>query len=441
MRIWNDSVGFRRICYVTLALLIIALIGFEFSTIFLCTPIDYTWKAIRGKQGHCIHRQVQLYTSSSTNIALDLIVLLLPLPKILGLKMNSRRKIGLLLTFVVGFATTAASATQLYFLVTKLSDTQNPTWDFFDIGLWRITEMYLSIICCCMPMMAGLGMRGWKRVSSWSSIPSSVHYFLEKSFGSSSSKSKTGNTSTARSGSISAGLDDGRWRQLSAQETGLGVVDVKRPAYAQLQTSKGYLQVADRKREIAAAKIQENAMLDRESFAERDFQQQQPDHLIKPAMMRSGSDKSDSWFKGSRTRAPRPPQLRNLRTTMTSLSPPLSPTNEDPPEIQRQKVSPKSWYPPESRTSSDDSDTLQTSPSEDTGSCSEADASRKRWSPPDSGMERPPAMRQTSYPLRSNGMSGAFDTDYELPMQGQRRLYERRALPGIPAKAMARLGI
>ncbi|EME45544.1 hypothetical protein DOTSEDRAFT_102791, partial [Dothistroma septosporum NZE10] len=189
LRVWKDGVVFHRVCYVILALLAVALVGFESSTIFLCSPIDYTWKAIRGAQGHCIHRQAQLYTSSSTNVAFDLVVLLLPLPNILALQMNSKKKIGLLFTFVVGFATTAASATQLYYLVTKLNDTQNPMWDFFDIALWRITEMYLSIICCCMPMMAGLGVRSWKRVVSWPSLPSSFHSLVGKSFEGSSNSS------------------------------------------------------------------------------------------------------------------------------------------------------------------------------------------------------------------------------------------------------------
>ncbi|KAF2208977.1 hypothetical protein CERZMDRAFT_48334, partial [Cercospora zeae-maydis SCOH1-5] len=152
LRIWKDSsMTFRRVCQFVLALLAMATVAFTLTTIFLCMPISYTWKALSGLKGTCVDRNAQLYSNSAVNIAMDVVVLLLPVHKILQLRMSWPKKIGLLCTFFVGFATTATSAIQFYYLITRLNSTQNPTWDYFDIGIWRITEMYLGVVCCCMP--------------------------------------------------------------------------------------------------------------------------------------------------------------------------------------------------------------------------------------------------------------------------------------------------
>ncbi|KAM3424047.1 hypothetical protein BST61_g11402 [Cercospora zeina] len=175
IRIWKDSsIIFRRICQIVLVLLAMATIGFTFSTIFLCTPISYTWKALSGLKGTCVDRNAQLYSNSAVNVAMDVIVLLLPVRKILQLRLHWPKKIGLLCTFFVGFATTATSIIQFYYLITRLNSTQNPTWDYFDIGIWRITEMYLGVICCCMPMIAGLVKRSVQRASQAVSFPSPI---------------------------------------------------------------------------------------------------------------------------------------------------------------------------------------------------------------------------------------------------------------------------
>ncbi|CAK1358667.1 unnamed protein product [Cercospora beticola] len=181
LRIWKDSsIVFRRICQVILVLLAMATIGFTFSTIFLCQPVSYTWKALSGLKGTCVNRNAQLYSNSAVNIAMDVIVLLLPVRKILQLRMTWPKKIGLLFTFLVGFVTTATSVIQFYYLITRLNSTQNPTWDYFDIGVWRITEMYLGVVCCCMPMIAGLVKRSVQRASQAVSFPSTVSEMWSK---------------------------------------------------------------------------------------------------------------------------------------------------------------------------------------------------------------------------------------------------------------------
>ncbi|CAK4030224.1 hypothetical protein DOTSEDRAFT_102791 [Lecanosticta acicola] len=187
IRVWEDvHTVFPRICKGVVLLLVMALLGFEFSTIFLCVPVDYTWRSLTEHiEGHCINRDAQLYTNSSINIAFDFVVLLLPVSNVVGLRMGRTKKIGILSTFSVGFAVTATSVVQLYYLIKYVSRTENPTWDLFPIAVTRVVEVYLSIICCCMPMMAGLGKRFFRRLGDTISMHSSLSDSKWKNFGSS----------------------------------------------------------------------------------------------------------------------------------------------------------------------------------------------------------------------------------------------------------------
>jgi len=374
IRIWKESdPKFFRICQVVIALLLMAMIAFEFSGIFICSPVQYAWKAVAGLPGHCIARNAQLYTNSGVNIVADFVVLLLPVPKIVGLRMSTSRKIGLLFTFLVGFAVTAASITQLYYLVTKVSATQNPTWDFFNIGIWRVTDMYLSIICCCMPILAGLFQRSWKKATSV--LGSGISEIRGKSWASSSvgwSKSR----STA-DGSVSAREDvgaankklrhgPGEWVELHSNEGGdqKHAVEAKEleagsdPSNSAIDSgalvapikhdSNGH--EIDFPSAIAAGTRAQSSMAESQTSALPRAQSARS--TVHPLRSQGKSIPSDESMNGtkklnafvepsfdalpggmarspSRTARPaRPPQLRNLRTTATKLSPTNSPTGE-----------------------------------------------------------------------------------------------------------------
>ena len=69
--------------------------------VLACTPVAYNWD--HTLDGHCnITLDALLYSSMATNLATDLYVFILPLPALAGLKMKKSRKIGLILTFMLG---------------------------------------------------------------------------------------------------------------------------------------------------------------------------------------------------------------------------------------------------------------------------------------------------------------------------------------------------
>ncbi|CAK3954950.1 hypothetical protein DOTSEDRAFT_149838 [Lecanosticta acicola] len=159
----TDSRGLRGTCWSAIAVLIVAFVAFAFATIFQCTPVSYTWTAltVNAGQGHCTDRLAQLYTAAAFNIFFDVVVLLLPLPHVIGLRITWLKKVGVMCVLLVGVVVIACSIVRLQYLV-RYGNEENVTWNYAYIALWSIIEVYLSIICVCMPATAGLVYRGWK---------------------------------------------------------------------------------------------------------------------------------------------------------------------------------------------------------------------------------------------------------------------------------------
>lgn len=83
-------------------------IGTTLFYIFQCTPVDYYWKRgnpTAGVTGHCADSGslAEVAIPQILSMASDFFILLLPIVTILGLKMNMKRKLGLMAVFSVGF--------------------------------------------------------------------------------------------------------------------------------------------------------------------------------------------------------------------------------------------------------------------------------------------------------------------------------------------------
>ncbi|KAK2594414.1 hypothetical protein QQS21_007868 [Conoideocrella luteorostrata] len=93
-----------------------------------------------------------------TNVALDAVILCLPLPLIWRLKINLKKKLQLTLIFTLGSFIFVISilrvvaAYKLHPLGDKPDSTDN-NWDSIDVELWAIAESAVSIITISLPVM------------------------------------------------------------------------------------------------------------------------------------------------------------------------------------------------------------------------------------------------------------------------------------------------
>lgn len=95
--------GFRRVCWVTVAVCLCSFPSFSIFTMFYCTPVSYTWEGWTGEvAGHCLSFNTFAWIQTSINIVLDTFILILPLPLVWRLNMGKRKRVLLMLMFSVG---------------------------------------------------------------------------------------------------------------------------------------------------------------------------------------------------------------------------------------------------------------------------------------------------------------------------------------------------
>ncbi|KAK4608995.1 hypothetical protein CLAFUW4_14361 [Fulvia fulva] len=168
LRIWTEeavSRWFRRTCWVFIVIHLLTLLGFAFSFVAQCSPVSYTWTQWDGlHEGHCVQQAAQIYVLGAINIAYDVFVFVLPLHNFLKLNISWRRKTGVCLIFMAGLVVTICSIVRLQYLV-KIGLSSNPTWEYSWSIIWSAIECNLSIVCTCMPAMAGLLQRLYASLS------------------------------------------------------------------------------------------------------------------------------------------------------------------------------------------------------------------------------------------------------------------------------------
>lgn len=121
-----------------------------------CQPASYFWNQWDGEhEGTCDDFQRVAYINSGLNIFFDLVVFFLPIPKLLRLKVrDKRRKVGAILTFLVGLFVTACSVVRLINLA-QTHEYTNATYHYNTVAIWTGLEAATGVICACMPAIVG----------------------------------------------------------------------------------------------------------------------------------------------------------------------------------------------------------------------------------------------------------------------------------------------
>ncbi|KAH9828319.1 cfem domain-containing protein [Teratosphaeria destructans] len=157
LRIFPKTVShdFRYLCWFMISICTAYLLSNSLVFIFQCHPVAYAWTSWDGQHtGHCIDIQAFNYASIATNIALEVVVFILPIPRLLRIDMCLRKKIVACLTFTVGFTVTGCSIARAVTLPSRSST--NPTWDFVRLAELSMAESSLGIMCACLPPGAQL---------------------------------------------------------------------------------------------------------------------------------------------------------------------------------------------------------------------------------------------------------------------------------------------
>ncbi|KAI1288581.1 hypothetical protein F5Y03DRAFT_379733 [Xylaria venustula] len=107
------------------------------STDVQCIPISLLWEP--GPSGTCINYGLQALFAYIQNIIIDIVLLTMPIPLVRNLKLDRRRKLGLILVFAAGGSTCLVNIIQLVY-IRELSGTADGSWNIVTPGLLSLIE-------------------------------------------------------------------------------------------------------------------------------------------------------------------------------------------------------------------------------------------------------------------------------------------------------------
>ncbi|KAF3769520.1 hypothetical protein M406DRAFT_222497, partial [Cryphonectria parasitica EP155] len=131
---------------------LLGLSGF-LSTFLICHPFAYNWNlSIAG--GYCGSQSALFAVFAILNLGSDVVVLAMPIPSLLSLRMPVWKKAWLLATFTIGFLTCIASIIRLVYL-SKI-DYNDVTYTSVTAVLMTAVEPSLAVMLACIPLLRPL---------------------------------------------------------------------------------------------------------------------------------------------------------------------------------------------------------------------------------------------------------------------------------------------
>ena len=110
-RVFRRVPAYRVALYVTGALLVGWLIAINFLALFTCIPVRKAWNPML--PGHCLASHKTFLGATISNIVLDFILLVLPIPMLWALHIQTSRKIALVGVFAAGYCVIILSVLRL----------------------------------------------------------------------------------------------------------------------------------------------------------------------------------------------------------------------------------------------------------------------------------------------------------------------------------------
>ncbi|KAJ0384581.1 hypothetical protein COL922a_008078 [Colletotrichum nupharicola] len=136
-----------------LAIVITSMTLWVILAIVQCRPISYNWEGWKGEFKEpvkCLNLNILSWTTSAVSIALDTIILIMPMSLVVKVKSTLRRKIAIISMFSLGVIIVIASCLRLRFNI-LYGDSVNITWDYVDLMIWTGVEVATSITVTSLP--------------------------------------------------------------------------------------------------------------------------------------------------------------------------------------------------------------------------------------------------------------------------------------------------
>ncbi|KAI1141493.1 hypothetical protein F5Y05DRAFT_372745 [Hypoxylon sp. FL0543] len=141
---------FVRAVYATMGLCMGFWFGAFFATVLFCNPPKKQW--LPDTPGHCGDSNLLYVSCASTDLGIDVIIIMLPMVPLWGLQLPRAKKIALTFVFGMGFLTIAITAIRIKYM--RELDVSDPTYSFSTMGLFSAIVPLLGITTACLPLAA-----------------------------------------------------------------------------------------------------------------------------------------------------------------------------------------------------------------------------------------------------------------------------------------------
>ncbi|KAL2865827.1 uncharacterized protein BJX67DRAFT_382510 [Aspergillus lucknowensis] len=151
-----------RIILITLLILItISGIWMVLGTLLVCIPVQAFWD--RTIEHTCLSRALIWFLNAALQIAGDLILVILPMPPLIRLRIPLRQKVGLVVIFALGLFVCTTSVVRLYTLIMLVRTTDRSRYNGL-VATWSFVECNVAIVCASLPTFRQLIIRTFPRI-------------------------------------------------------------------------------------------------------------------------------------------------------------------------------------------------------------------------------------------------------------------------------------
>ncbi|KAK2000545.1 hypothetical protein LX36DRAFT_571998 [Colletotrichum falcatum] len=120
-----------------------------------CKPVSFYWNEFVGEKGECIDINKFYLAMGIFNMFTDIVLLLIPIPQILGLQMSARRKLAVCSILLLGSLVCVTSIVRIWYLDVFIK-AQDITWMMGPVLIFSAIEPAVAIVSACLPHLAPL---------------------------------------------------------------------------------------------------------------------------------------------------------------------------------------------------------------------------------------------------------------------------------------------
>ncbi|BCR90981.1 CFEM domain-containing protein [Aspergillus chevalieri] len=155
LRIFQSPI-FRYTNYIMIAVNTAIAVTWILTDSFHCVPVHLAWTGwAMEEQGTCIDFIASTFANGFVNIAVDTVMVIMPIYEVLKLNLSIQKKIGVAIMLAAGLVLTAIGIVRVVILAQNIPDS-NPTFQLEPLIHWSAIECQIAIICACLPASRAL---------------------------------------------------------------------------------------------------------------------------------------------------------------------------------------------------------------------------------------------------------------------------------------------